>query len=105
MRRADYRRTQSRGVFLVPGNYVEYENGRLLIACLCRRKKVYQRKQLARELAAFLGVFAYVDDGSGRLKRLTGQRRGSLRNQVNEALFMARPRALRAKSYKLALCE
>lgn len=55
-------------------NYLEYENGRLLIARRVVGKKVSQQKQLARELAAFLGVFAYVDDGSGRLKRLAGQR-------------------------------
>ncbi|SDA85587.1 hypothetical protein SAMN03159443_03751 [Pseudomonas sp. NFACC15-1] len=55
-------------------NYVEYENGRLLIARRVVGKKVNQQKQLACELAAFLGVIAYVDDGSGRLKRLASQR-------------------------------
>jgi hypothetical protein len=54
--------------------YVEYENGRLLIARRVGGKEVNQQKQLARELAAFLSLFAYVDDGSGRLKRLAGQR-------------------------------
>ncbi|ROM70986.1 hypothetical protein BK653_03630 [Pseudomonas brassicacearum] len=54
-------------------HYVEYENGRLLIARRIVGKKVNQQKQLARELAAFLGIFAYVDDGSGGLKKLAGQ--------------------------------
>ncbi|WP_434695286.1 hypothetical protein J3P89_18910 [Pseudomonas sp. Z1-14] len=54
--------------------HVEYENGRLLIARRVVGKKVNQQKQLASELAEFLGLFAYVDDGSGRLKKLAGQR-------------------------------
>lgn len=59
-------------VFLTSySNYVEYENGRLLIACRVVGKKINQQKQLACELAAFLSVFAYVDDGSGRLKRIS----------------------------------
>ncbi|WP_397459042.1 hypothetical protein AB3464_04195 [Pseudomonas asplenii] len=58
-------------------SYVEYENGRLLIARRVVGKEVSQQKQFACELAAFLGVLAYVDEGSGKLKKLAGQRRGS----------------------------
>ncbi|UUQ64446.1 hypothetical protein NLK61_25085 [Pseudomonas fuscovaginae UPB0736] len=53
-------------------SYVEYENGRLSIARRVVGKEVNQQKRLARELAAFLGLLAYADEGSGKLKKLTG---------------------------------